>query len=89
MREYLAYDLSVHRSNIFSPSIGNSNFTVTNSAHFASTIRGETILGDEIMVSFDVESLFTNVPIDTAVQATLRKLENDPSLPDRTKLTPA
>ena len=41
------------------------------------------------MESFDVESLFTNVPIDDVVQATLQKLENDPSLPDRTTLTPA
>ncbi len=41
------------------------------------------------MVSFDVESLFINVPIDGAVQAALRKLENDPSLADRTTLTPA
>ncbi|KAL9965271.1 hypothetical protein ACROYT_G029046 [Oculina patagonica] len=41
------------------------------------------------MVSFDVESLFTNVPIDGAVQAALRKLEDDPSLADRTTLTPA
>ncbi|KAL9965907.1 hypothetical protein ACROYT_G029766 [Oculina patagonica] len=35
------------------------------------------------------ESLFTNVPIDGAVQAALRKLEDDPSLADRTTLTPA
>lgn len=62
---------------------------MTNLAHFASTISSETILDDETMVFSDVESLFTNVPIDTAVQATLRKLENDPSRPDRTKLTPA
>ena len=41
------------------------------------------------MVSFDVESLFTNVPIDAAVQAALQKLENDPNFADRTMLTPA
>ena len=41
------------------------------------------------MVSFDVESLFTNVPIDATVQAALQKLENDPGLADRTTLTPA
>ena len=59
-----------------------------NSAHFVTTINSETILDKEIMVSFDVESLFTNVPIDAAVQAALQKLENDPSLVDRTTLTP-
>jgi len=35
---------------------------------------------NEVMVSFDVESLFTNVPIEGAVKAALRKLENDPVL---------
>ncbi|KAL9962577.1 hypothetical protein ACROYT_G031688 [Oculina patagonica] len=84
-----AYDLSAYLANILSPLTGNSDFAVTNSAHFVSTINSETILDNEIMVSFDVESLFTNVPIDGAVQAALRKLENDPSLADRTTLTPA
>ena len=49
----------------------------------------KTILDNEIMVSFDVETLFTNVPIDAAVRAALQKLENDLSLADRTTLTPA
>ena len=39
---------------------------MTNSAHFVSNVSNETILDNEIMVSFDVESLFTNVPIDAA-----------------------
>ena len=82
-----AYDLSAYLANILSPLTRKSEYTVTNSAHFVSS--NETILDNEIMVSFDVESLFTNVPIDAAVQATLQKLENDPSLADRTKLTPA
>ena len=38
------------------------------------------------MVSFDVESLFTNVPIEGAVQAARRKLESDPGLADCTTL---
>ncbi|XP_020632842.1 uncharacterized protein LOC110069653 [Orbicella faveolata] len=40
------------------------------------------------MVSFGVESLFTNVPIEGAAQVALRKLENDPGLSDRTNLSP-
>ena len=54
---------------------------MTNSAHIVSTVSNETILDNEIMVSFDVELLFTNVPIDS-------KLENDPSLADHTTLRP-
>ena len=72
-----------------SPLTGKSEYTVTNSAHFVSTVSNETILDNEIMVSFDVESLFTDVRIDAAVQAALQKLENDLSLADRTTLTPA
>ena len=85
----LAYDLSAYLANILSPLTGKSEYTVTSSAHFVSTVSYETILENEIMISFDIESLFTNVPIDTAVQAALQKLENDPSLADRTKLTAA
>ena len=84
-----AYDLPTYLANILSPLTGKSEYTVTNSAHFVSTVSNETILDNEIMVSFDVESLFTNVPIDAAVQAALQKLENDPNLADRTMLTPA
>ena len=36
----------------------------------------------------DVESLFTNVPIEGAVKDAICKLENDPGLADRTNLTP-
>ena len=83
------YVLSAFLDNILSPLTGNSDFTMTNSAHLASIISSEKIQDHEIMVSFDVESLFSNFPIDGAVQAALRKLESDPTLSDRTTLTPA
>jgi len=40
------------------------------------------------MVSFDVESLLANVPIEGAAKAALCKLENNPRLADRTNLAP-
>ena len=83
-----AYDLSAHLANILCPLTGKSDYTVTNSSHFVSTISHERIQENEVMVSFDVESLFTNVPIEGAVKAALCKLENDPGLVDRTNLTP-
>ena len=59
-----AYDLSAHLADILFPLTGKSDYTVTNSSHFVSTISHERIQENEVMVSFDVESLFTNVPID-------------------------
>ena len=53
-----------------------------------STISHERIQENEVMVSFDIQSLFTNVLIEGAVKAALCKLENDPGLADRTNLTP-
>ncbi|XP_068707805.1 uncharacterized protein [Montipora foliosa] len=41
------------------------------------------------MVSLDVESLFTNAPVNAAVQTALQNLEDNPSLADRTTRTPA
>ena len=41
------------------------------------------------MVSFNIKSLFTNVPIEGTVQAARQKLNSDPGLADRTTLTPA
>ena len=53
-----------------------------------STISHERIQENEVMVSFDIESLFTIVPFKGAIKAALCKLENDPGLADRTNLTP-
>ena len=79
--------MSAHLADILSPLTGKSDYTATNSSHFVSTISHERIQENEVMVSFDVESLFTNVTIEGAVKAALCKLENDPGLADRTNLT--
>ncbi|KAL9953468.1 hypothetical protein ACROYT_G040890 [Oculina patagonica] len=80
--------LKALKADILSPLTGKSEYAVTNSTHFVNTINRERIQEKEIMVSFDVESLFTNVPIEDAAKAALRKLENDPGLADLTNLTP-
>ena len=54
-----------------------------------STSNKEKVDENEIMVSFDVESLFTNVPIEDAVRATLWKLDSELSFPNHTTLTVA
>lgn len=56
------------------------------STNFAEPIKTLSIC-DEAMLSFDVDSLFTNVPIDEALWIIEKKLRNDPKLADRTPLT--
>ena len=41
----------------------------------------------EVLVSFNVISLFTQVPTTRAAQVCRQRLQDDPSLPDRTNLT--
>ena len=59
-----------------------------NSKHFVEIMSGLSIEEDEILVSFDVSSLFTNVPIDEAVQIIQDRLRKDEILCDRTTLSP-
>ncbi len=49
-------------------------------------ISEETISFDEIMVSFDVKSLFTNVPLPEALDVIKDKLVKDENLDDRITL---
>ena len=43
---------------------------------------------DEVLVSFDLSSLFTNIPVTEAIQVIRNRLQQDGMLADRTTLTP-
>ena len=59
-----------------------------NSNDFSQFIRQQTIDPDEIMVSFDVGSLYTNITITDALLVIKDLINNDTSLQDRTNLLP-
>ena len=82
------YSLSKHLVSILSPLVGNSDYHVRNSTDFAKFITTQTV-EDEVLVSFDVVSLFTRIPTNLAVQVARQCLQDDPSLPERTSLTPS
>ena len=48
-----------------------------NSLHFIFNISSEKVHDNQIMVSFDVEWLFTTAPVRETVQVLLIKLESD------------
>ena len=82
------YKLSRFIAKILSPLVGSTDSFVMNRGHFVEMMRDEKLGPDEMLVSFDISSLFTNVPIQEAVQVIKKKLKEDQSLPSRTSLTP-
>ncbi|XP_071794470.1 uncharacterized protein [Asterias amurensis] len=82
------YNLAQHLTKLLHPLVGKTPHHVPNSAGFIDIIKGIELQSSDILVSFDVKSLFTNVPTDEACQITLAVLEQDDTLTDRTSLTP-
>ena len=81
------YRLSKHLSGLLSPLVGKSPSAVRNSKDFADFITNQILEEGEILVSFDVVSLFTNIPTDMAIDSALRRLSVDDTLSDRTNLS--
>ena len=68
------------------PLVGKTQHHVENSKQLAETLKNTHIEEDEIMISHDVVSLFTNTPIDTALSIIRERLNSDHTLHNRTKL---
>ena len=62
---------------------GQTDSYVRNSQHLVKEISKITLAPDGLLVSFDVSSLFTNVPVDDAVSV-IGEMLNDPELSIRT-----
>jgi hypothetical protein len=44
------------------------------SCHFAEFARGKTLKADQVLISFDVISLFTNIPVDLVMKVATKRL---------------
>ena len=82
------YALSKHLVDILSPLVGKTEHHVRNSFDFAKFIASQTVEIDELLVSFDVVSLFTKIPTQLATKVAHQRLQDDTSLSNRTSLTP-
>ena len=80
------YNLSKYVAKILKPLTGNSAYTVKNSTEFCEGVADINLPDDDELVSFDVVSLFTSIPVDVAVNVAHNRLVNDENLQERTTL---
>lgn len=62
------YKLARHLSSVLSEFTGKTASHVRDSRHFIGLLADIRLREDELMVSFDVASLFTNVPVDETIK---------------------
>ena len=64
-----------HITPLISPLAGQTSSHVKNSRHFTEMMKNMHVKNDEILLSSDVSSLFTNVPVGKAVSVICESLE--------------
>ena len=68
------YHLSKYLAKLLSP-LSESEYTIKkNTKNFVEKIKKEHIPNDHLLVSFDVKSLFTNVPLDETIEIILNRI---------------
>ena len=75
------YELAKHVAEILSPLIGHTDSFIKDSNDFIKIIKNEKIRPQDTLISFDVVSLFTKIPLDKAIQVVKEATD-----PETTKL---
>ena len=81
--------MAKYLAEILKPVVGKSEHHVVNSKEFVTKMEHIRLISEnDILVSFDVVSLFTNVPVEEACIIAKERLLLDSTLPQRTNLSP-
>ena len=77
------YEISKYLASLLQP-LTKNEYTIDSTKHFIERIRGKSIPAEYEMISFDVVSLFTSVPLDFTIDLILEKVYKDKAI--KTKL---
>ncbi|KFD49035.1 hypothetical protein M513_10083 [Trichuris suis] len=81
--------LSKYIASLLHPFTGKRQSHVLNSREFLNAVKTISLSPDDILVSYDVNDLFTSVPLQYTCRLIHNLLLNDDSLSERTQLSPA
>ena len=81
------YNTAKELARILKPLVGTSNHHVQNTRDFIDQIKDVRLKDGESIMSYDVTSLFTSVPIKPALDIIQQKLAKDQDLQKRTSMT--
>ncbi|XP_046397784.1 uncharacterized protein LOC124164498 [Ischnura elegans] len=70
------YLLAQYLAEALQPFTGNSSSFVKNSTHFIERLQETTVKNGDLLVSFDIVSLFTNVPINDSIKIVEKLIDN-------------
>ena len=80
--------MAKYLAEILKPVVGKSEHHVVNSKEFVTKMEQIRLSENDILVSFDAVSLFTNVPVEEACIIAKERHLSDSTLPQRTNLSP-
>ena len=83
----VSYETSKELARILKPLVGRSPHNVHNTQDFFEQIKDIKLKEDQCMMSYDVKALFTSVPIQPALNAIQKLLEEDKELQQRTTVS--
>ena len=74
-----SYQLAKYLAKLLSP-LSKSEYTVANNIEFINNMKSEIVLTGHSFISFDVKSLFTNVPLYYTINIILKRIYDDNEL---------